>query len=91
MPPLTKMDLMDRDLQEIARASGYRQLKRKSTEEEANTSAYDSLKGMDADEVYNMVDEDNHTCFWHICDRKRKHREDPAKYPVGGIFYKELV
>ena len=58
---MTTMNATDMDMKTAASQPSKKNLKRKSAEQEARKSMYDSLKGMTNDELYNVVDDDGIT------------------------------
>ena len=84
---MSKMDAMDFAMKDEDKPSK-KTPKRKSTEQEAQKSMYDSLKGMTNDELYNTVDDEGKTAFVRVVARRRLHKEGPENFPLGHNFYK---
>ena len=86
---MSKMDAMDLAMKGDDKPSK-KTLKRKSSEQEAQKSMYDSLKGMTNNELYNTVDDEGKTAFLRVVMRRRLHKLDPVQFPLGHYFYKEI-
>jgi CRISPR/Cas system type I-B associated protein Csh2 (Cas7 group RAMP superfamily) len=66
-----------------------RVLKRNTTDKDVKRAIADNLKDMSNEELYSTTDSEGFTCFQRIAERKRLHKEDSDRYPVGANFYKD--
>jgi hypothetical protein len=60
-----------------------------SMDKAVKKAIHDNLKGMSAQELHGTLDAEGMTCFQRIAERKRKHLENPAEFPLGSKFYKD--